>query len=201
MVMQLKKSDKENISVVKTKVFQETIIKICKERCDEWATEVFANIQGIRDCAAAEQKYHIVCYDNFRNRKHKPIRYSSINIEKEKGIKRKSVGPPNDDEKLSAFKKTIEYFEESEIEVFTISELCTKMQSFCGEPYSAVYLKKKLLEHYGDEIEITERLGEEDLYTFTNILWRIVQRFHSQQSSSDVEQEKIRIIETAAKLI
>ena len=75
------------------------------------------------------------------------------------------------------------------------------MQSFCGEPYSAVYLKKKLLEHYGDEIEITERLGEEDLYTFTNILWRIVQRFHSQQSSSDVEQEKIRIIETAAKLI
>lgn len=75
------------------------------------------------------------------------------------------------------------------------------MQSFCGEAYSAVYFKKKLHEHYGDEIEITERLGEEDLYSFTNILWRIVQRFHSQQSSSDIEQEKIRIITTAAKLI
>jgi hypothetical protein len=40
------------------------------------------------------------------------------------------------------------------------------MQSFCGEAYSKVYCKKKLLEHYGNQIEKAERLGEEDFNTF-----------------------------------
>jgi hypothetical protein len=74
------------------------------------------------------------------------------------------------------------------------------MQSFCGEAYSKVYCKKKLLEHYGNQIEKAERLGEEDFNTF-EILPDIVHKFRSKQSSSDIKEEIIRIISTAAKLI
>jgi hypothetical protein len=74
-----------------------------------------------------------------------------------------------------------------------------KMLPFCGEAYPTVK-KKQLLEHYGNEIEIAERLGEEDFIIF-QILPDIVHKFRSQQSSSDNEEEKIRIILMTAKLI
>jgi hypothetical protein len=64
---------KKNISVVNTKAFLETIVKNYNERNYAWAIEVQGNIQGIVDCTAARQKYHIVCSINFHIRRNKSI--------------------------------------------------------------------------------------------------------------------------------
>ena len=39
--------DKENICVIKTTAFQESIVQICHERNDEWATEVLNKMEAI----------------------------------------------------------------------------------------------------------------------------------------------------------
>ncbi len=67
------------------------------------------------------------------------------------------------EELLSAFNKTLQFYEVNEKELFTISEMCKTMTSFCGELYSKVYMKQKLMERYGNGIT---RVGEEDLINF-----------------------------------
>ncbi|KZR98101.1 Uncharacterized protein APZ42_006633, partial [Daphnia magna] len=149
--------DKVKIFVFKTTAFQKSIVKICHERNDEWATEVLSKIEGIVDCLATGMKYHINCSSTFRNKKPKTLIYTSISVEHGKGIKRKSVGHPVNEELLSAFNKTLQLWEENEKELFTISETCKTMTSFCGESYSKVYMKQKLMERYGNGITITKR--------------------------------------------
>jgi len=193
--------DKENICVIKTTAFQESIVKICHERNDEWATEVLSKIEGIVDCLATGMKYHINCSINFRKKKQKPLIYTSMSVEHGIGIKRKSVGNPVNEELLSAFNKTLQLCEEKEKELFTISEMCKTMTSFCGESYSKVYMKKKVMERYGNGITITTRVGEEDLISFSSSIQHIVEAFYSQQCPSNFEEKKIGILKTAAKIL
>jgi hypothetical protein len=88
--------------VLQKKGFQETIVKICNERNDTWAMEVFWNIQ---DCTAPGQHYHIVFNVNFHSRKKK--QFFHFCWKKQLGIKRKSNGVVTDEEKLSLFHQTI----------------------------------------------------------------------------------------------
>ena len=138
--------------MIKTTAFQESIVQICHERNDEWATEVLNKMEAIVDCVATGMKYHINCSIHFRMKKQKPLIYTSISVEQGKGIKRKSVGHPVNEELLSAFNKTLLFYEENEKELFTISEMCKTMTSFCGESYSKVYMKQKVMERYGNGI-------------------------------------------------
>jgi len=67
--------------------------------------------------------------------------------------------------------------------------------------YSAVYMKAKLKEHFGDKIVITTIKKKANVVTFQRRATSIVNQFYSQPKTEDFEAEKARIIETAAKLI
>lgn len=134
-------------------------------------------------------------------KKQKPLIYTSISVEQGKGIKRKSVGHPVNEELLSAFNKTLLFYEENEKELFTISEMCKTMTSFCGESYSKVYMKQKVMERYGNGITITTRVGQEDLISFSNSIQHIVETLYSQQYTANFEEKKIGILKTAAKIL
>ncbi|KAK3747020.1 hypothetical protein QZH41_001487 [Actinostola sp. cb2023] len=79
------------------------------------------------------------------------------------------------------------------------------MEEYLGneqeEPYSAWYMKTKLKEHYGDEIVITQLNGKPNVVTFRRTAQSIISDFFLQPKNEDCETEKIRIVETAAKLI
>jgi hypothetical protein len=157
---------------------------------DEWATEVLSEIEGIVDCLATGMKYHINCSLNFRKKTpQKPLIYTSISVEHGKGIKRKSVGHPVNEELLSAFNKTLNFYEENENKLFKISEMCKIMTSFCGESYSKVYMKQKRMERYGNGITITTRAGEEDLISFSSSIRHIVETLYIQQCPANFEEK------------
>ena len=64
------------------------------------------------------------------------------------------------------FQKVIEYFEESDEEQLAIMDLTNKMaeilvDSDC-EPYTAWYLKKKIIERFRDDVVIAEIDGRPD---------------------------------------
>ena len=180
---------------VRTNGFQKNIEGICKERNDEWATEVFARIQFVHDLHAADTVYHQQCSVNFRTGKNKP---SGTPNEK-----RKYTGRPQNEETKKAFQQTLEYLDEHEDDQITITDLVNKMSEFCGDlAYTSVHMKSKILNHFGENVIITEINGRPNVITLRKTAKAILQDFHqSQQNHSDPEIEKNNIIKAAGNFI
>ena len=69
-----------------------------------------------------------------------------------------------------------------------------------GMPYGFTYMKKKIKDHYGDDIIIAEINGKSNVVTFTTTASKILHDFHQQTEKDDSMKEK-RLINAAAKLI
>ena len=69
--------------------------------------------------------------------------------------------------------------------------------------YSKVWMKQKLLDRFGDNIMIGNINGKEDVVTFIFNAKKILAEFYDtiDSSSENIEEQKQRIIETAAKFI
>ena len=61
-------------------------------------------------------------------------------------------------------------------------------------------MKQKLMEHFGDRIIQTEINGKPNVVTFRNKAKAVLHDFYGHQNT-DPDTDKMRIIETAAKLI
>ena len=68
------------------------------------------------------------------------------------------------------------------------------------EPYSRRFMKQKLKDHYGDVI-FTENMRTGTLVTLQNKMRLIIDKFDKGTRSSSPDDEKNRIIQTAARLI
>ena len=69
-------------------------------------------------------------------------------------------------------------------------------------PYGFTYMeKKKIKDHYGDEIIIAEINKKYNVMTFITTASEILYDFHQQPESNSSMQEKMRVIEAAAKLV
>ena len=78
------------------------------------------------------------------------------------------------------------------------------MQDICGNEnaYTSVWMKEKLNEHYGDEIVLTENQGKASVITFRKTASSILHRFYKDGiNNQSEEEEKMKIIKTAAELI
>ena len=88
----------------------------------------------------------------------------------------------------------------------TLSDLTEMMGKLCPEPgmaYSNVWMKKKLQEYFGDDVIIGNADGKSDVVTFVTTAKKILAEFYEtvDSTSDDIEKQKLRIIETAAKFI
>ena len=70
-----------------------------------------------------------------------------------------------------------------------------------SEAYGRHHMKTKLLEYFGDRIVITDINGKPNVVTFRTTAAAILQEFYIQQDDVDIEEQKMNIIKTAAKLI
>jgi len=95
--------------------------------------------------------------------------------------------------------------EENDDEQVTIGDLVSRMQEYMPnseyEPYSSVYMKTKLQEHFGDKIIVTELNGKHNVVTFRTTCKSILHDFYNQTRHTDIENEKLRFIQAAAELI
>ena len=87
----------------------------------------------------------------------------------------------------------------------TVNDLIDNMKTYLGDcdslPYGFTHMKKMIKDHYGNEIIIAEINGKSNVVTFTTTASKILHDFHQQSERDDSLREKMRIIETAAKLI
>jgi len=118
---------------------------------------------------------------------------------------KKRSGRPQDQQKLEAFLKVVTFLEENDDEQTTITDLTDMMNQHLENTDSTAYtpshMKSRLLEHFGDRILITEINGKSNVVTFRTTAQAVLHEFHSQQKSNTPEQEKMSIIEAAAKFI
>ena len=140
---------------VRTFEFQKTVPEICNERNDEWARKVSDRIESAIDLHAADALYHQKCSVNFRTRKEIPLVFTSSQ-EGAAPQKKTKRGRPLEEVRNDAFERVVEFFEQNDEEQLAVKDLVEKMADFLQEsettPYSAVYMKKRIKERFGDDV-------------------------------------------------
>ena len=115
--------------------------------------------------------------------------------------KKKKVGCPLDDKRIVGFLFASKYLEDNDEEVLTISHLCELMGITGCQPYSTRFTKTKLIEKYQENLVIVSSDGLNDIVSLRKTVDRIIQEFHDGPRRAETEEEKIRIIQTAANII
>ena len=183
---------------VRAKDFQDKIQEACRVRNDEWVETVRGRLEFAQDLHAADAVYHQACSVNFRTGKQFPKKHGNDTDSKH------AKGRPMDTVKSKAFLQVTEFLVENDEEQLTIPDLVGKMQECLegtgGLPYSAVYMKEKLKEHFGEKIVIIT-VNNRNVVTFHSTAASIISEFYKQPKVDDYEVEKSRIVEAAAKLI
>ncbi|XP_060587354.1 uncharacterized protein LOC132742871 [Ruditapes philippinarum] len=162
---------------LRTLEFQSSIKDICKKRCDEWGKIVLGRIEFAQDLPAVEARYHQTCCANFRSGCNIPVCKQEL-LEPSKCKK----GRPTNVLADYAFSEVIKYFESNANKQMSLSDLVNEMEKLCGtDAYSSVYMKKKLLEHFGDSIMISELNGKPSVVTFKSNAHGILHSFYLSQ--------------------
>lgn len=83
-----------------------------------------------------------------------------------------------------------------------IADLVEKMKQMCGDnAYSPRYIKKRLMDHFKDEIIIFDKYGTSGVVTLRDTANKIMQDFYHHSKFNDAEEERLSIFTTAAKLL
>ena len=101
----------------------------------------------------------------------------------------------------NAFLEVIKHFETNPNEQVTEYDLINKMAGLCDEPYCFTHMNKKILDHFGDTVIITELDGKHNVVTFKDKADAILHSFYHRNNKQDVESEKRALIKTAENLI
>jgi hypothetical protein len=183
-----------------TSEFHGEINKLCDTRKDTWSDTVKGRINSVNDLFAADAVYHQVCSVNFRTNKSIPRQFTSEHPSQAK------LGRPRDTSQVEAFLKVTEYLLENDDEQTTITYLIKKMREYLGynstyPPYHFTYMKDQLKKQFGDKIVIAEINGKSNVVTLRSTASTILHDFYHQPKQVSSTDDKLRIIETAAKLI
>ena len=185
---------------VRTYDFQNKVLEACKHRLDDWSHRVQSRIEFVPDLPAADAVYHQACSVNFRTGKQVPKKYT-----KDATTKHAKPGRPCDTAQTEAFTKVIAYLEQNDEEQITISDLIQKMEDYLegtdSEAYGFTHMKDQIKKQFGQKIVITEIDGKPNVVTLWSTASTILHEFYSHPKQDSPDLEKIRILETAAKLI
>ena len=140
--------------------------------------------------------YHQACSVNFRTGKQIPKKHGKDTDSK------RAKGRPMDTVKSKAFLKVTEFLVENDEEQITIPDLIGKMQEYLEgteePPYSAVYMKEKSQEHFGEKIVIIT-VNNQNVVTFHSTAASIISEFYKQPKVDDYEVEKAKLITSDIK--
>ena len=67
--------------------------------------------------------------------------------------------------------------------------------------YDRRYMKKKLLDNYGDDVTVIGEVGKSDICTYSLQVSSILRQYYDKAKDVDIELQKIRLIEAAVSLL
>ena len=149
-----------DVLTVRTVETNDTILGVCEERGDVWASAVQARILHVHDLHAADAVYHRVCSVNFRTKKRLPASYEHA----ANSSKRMKLGRPEEKERTA---EVARFLEENDDEQITINDLIQRMEdSLANTKHHAYSYPHMQQEHFGERIIQTEINGKPNVVTF-----------------------------------
>ena len=180
-----------------------TNLALCKERGGGggyWENAVQARILCVRDLHEVDAVYHRVCSATFHTMKQLPAARGNEGMP----LKRAKSGRPVENHRAEAFLEVAKFLEENDDEQITIQDLVQQMEKILANSKHSAYgyqhMQQRLKEHFRNKIIETEINGKPNAITFRSKASEVLYNFHS-QCDLDPEKEKLRIVETAARLI
>jgi hypothetical protein len=187
---------------VQTDTFAHSIMACCKQRQDEWSHIVRGRLEYLGlDLQAANCVYHNSCSVNFRTGNLIPKLYA---CNENPSVKKRRSGRPENELQKDAFRKICAHLDAHNDEQVTVGDLMSLMEGFLQgtelSAYDRRYMKRQLLEHYGDNIVISGQNGKVDVITLRETAHQILRSYYAMPKESE-DAEKMWIIDTAARLI
>jgi len=136
-------------------------------------------LEYAQDLHSADAVHHQACSVNFRTSKQVLQKYETDS--NDNGPKRSRQGRTIDTAKTKAFLKAGQFLEENDEEQITPKNMGEYLEDSEERAYSAVYMKAKLQEHFGDKIVITTIKKKASVVTFQRKATSIANEFYSQQ--------------------
>lgn len=164
---------------VRSLTLRGSILQMALKRDDEFGKIVWKRVISESDLVAAEAIYHHDCYVKFS-------RTSSISTQKR--------GRPKVSNISESMDIIFDYIEMSEECQFSIDDLIEELDGYKPDKKT---LRKKLIEKYGSDIIISEK----GTFCFKSVGNRILNENWYSNRSYNVEEERLRIIYTAAEII
>lgn len=161
-----------------------TVLNAADRRNDENAREVKLRLSAISDLVAANGVYHLDCYQKFASQK-----------SPEEGRKR---GRPEADYIVKAMEEIYYLIENCEECQFSFEELRSAVS---GDVPTNETIKSKLKEHYGERIIIAVGVGWRNATVcFNDVGFKILSSWYDDRRL-DESDERLRIVQAAAKII
>jgi len=158
---------------------------ICSSRNDRVSDHLKTRLLDCLYLVATEGRYHLHCRQKF-----KPTLPTSS-----------TPGRPKDEERIANF-ESVCFWLESEVEIYTLSEIHEKMVEMAeskDKVYSQKWLKTKLKERYREHINFVEEEGKPNKVCFNNIVDFLITDKWYQNRRRSTRDEADRIIDIAAK--
>ncbi len=98
-----------------------------------------------------------------------------------------------------------QYLEENDDEQITIDHLIDlmeqKLANTAHKAYGYTHMKKRLQEHFGEKIILTEINGKPNVATFRTTARAVLHEYYKQQQQENTTEEKMKLVQAAARLI
>ena len=92
----------------------------------------------------------------------------------------------------------------SDEEQITLTDLVLKMEEYChdkSQAYTKKHMKRKIVDHFGDQVLISNSHTREDVVTLKSTAKKILGEYFASPEPDSEEEKKQVILDTAAKLI
>lgn len=156
-------------------------MKVAENRSDGVVKSVVGRIQYEYDLIAAEARYHNDCYNSF-------LRLSS-------GGK---IGRPEDNNITLVMEEIFLYIENNEDCQFSLQELKGICKNKVPDDKT---IKKRIKLKYGSRIIITEKQGSLTIICFIDTQHDVLNKFWQDSKKQNVNEERFRILNTAAEIL
>lgn len=178
---------RDDIRVIHTIGIKTTIVNAAHARNDDKGRIILSRVEGEFDLVAAEGRYHNRCFVSLCATSQ---RYSS--------------GRPPDVQKHELFLKFCQDLENDDDCQFSLSQLFDRFNATIedDQPYTKLYFRKKLEDHFGSRIILTQVPGCDAIFCLRETADRTLhEKWYNELRLSNQEDERMRIVETAANII
>lgn len=175
---------RKSISQVENSNFVSNIVELLNPFTDDHNREILKRIRGARNLVTLKAKYHKDCYARLQSAYSERMKTSMKCTDKI-------------DQVMEEIYDFIQSSDECQFTMAQLKEAIKQSDTIPSEPT----IKSRLISKYSDQVNFSSRMGGNTYICFSNHLYDIFTDAWYNTRSNNIEEEEIKLIDSAAELI